>query len=156
MCTVIVHLSDIHYRRNWDENHGVVFRAFFKDLRKQVDLLGSTDVYLVLSGDLVKAGSDSESYNEFLSKFDSELIPLGIPKSHRICVPGNHDVSTKQIEDKKVDHEGVIAQGLDETDFNNYADNPSDVFKSKHNAYSAFESSFAEYITLKHSFTGSG
>jgi len=156
MCIAIVHLSDVHYRRNWDENHGVVFRVFFQDLRKQVELLGPIDVYLVLSGDVVKAGYDSESYNEFLSKFDAELTSLGISKSHRICVPGNHDVSTKQIKLKGVDHEGAISQGLSETLFNDYAVNPSDVFKTKFKEYSAFESSFADYKTLRPSLTGSG
>ncbi len=156
MRAAIVHLSDIHYRPNWDENHGVVFRAFFKDLRKQVELLGAIDVYLVLSGDVVKAGHDSASYEEISSMFDAELTSLNIPKSHRICVPGNHDVSTKQIEPKIVDHEGVVSQGLDETSFNDYSENPSDVFKSKFDAYSAFESRFADYVTLGASLTGNG
>jgi len=156
MSIAIVHLSDIHYRRNWDENHGVVFRAFFQDLRKQVELLGAIDVYIVLSGDVVQAGHDSDSYHEIFSKFDAELISLNIPKSHRICVPGNHDVSTKQIELKRVDHEGVVSQGLDETSFNDYSENPSDVFKSKFAEYRAFESRFAEYIALGTSLTGNG
>ncbi len=156
MRAAIVHLSDIHYRRNWDENHGVVFRAFFQDLRKQVDLLGAIDVYLVLSGDVVKAGHDSGSYDEITSKFDAELTSLNIPKSHRICVPGNHDVSTKQIELKRVDHEAVVSQGLDETSFNDYSENPSDVFESKFAAYSAFESRFAACAALGASPIGSG
>lgn len=156
MCIAIVHLSDIHYRRNWDENHEVVFRAFFTDLRKQMGRLEATDVYLVLSGDVVQAGHDSDSYNEFISKFDAELTSLGIPKSHRICVPGNHDVSTKQIEFKKVDHEGVVSQNLGEDQFNDYAENPSDVFKLKLEAYSSFESNFTDHRALGESFTGSG
>ena len=156
MSIAIVHLSDIHYRRNWDENHEVVFRAFFTDLRKQMERLETTDVYLVFSGDIVQAGHDSELYNEFISKFDTKLTSLDIPKSHRICVPGNHDVSTKQIELKKVDHEGVISQDLDENQFNDYAENPSDVFKSKLEAYSSFESNFTDHRALGESLTGSG
>lgn len=156
MHTAIVHLSDIHYRPNWDENHGVVFQAFFKDLHKQLELLKATNVYLVLSGDVVNAGHESKSYEEFLSKFDAELTPLGISKNRRICVPGNHDVSTKHIEIKRVDHEGVLSQGLNETSFNDYAENPSDVFKSKFDGYRAFESIFADYKTLSPSLTGNG
>jgi len=156
MRTAIVHLSDIHYRRNWDENHGVVFRAFFKDLRKQVKLLGSTNVYMVLSGDVVMAGQDADCYDEITSKFDAELTALNIPKSHRICVPGNHDVSTTQIEFNRVDHEGVVSQGLNESSFNDYTDKPLDVFESKFAEYRAFESRFADYVALGTSLTGSG
>lgn len=65
MSIAIVHLSDIHYRCNWDENHGAVFRAFFHDLRNQVEARKPKDVYLVLSGDVIQAGDNSESYNEF-------------------------------------------------------------------------------------------
>jgi hypothetical protein len=121
-----------------------------------VELLGAIDVYLVLSGDVVKAGHDSNSYDEFTSKFDAELTSLNIPKSHRICVPGNHDVSTKQIEPKRVDHEAVVSQGLDETSFNDYSENPADVFKSKFAEYSAFESRFAACEALGESRIGSG
>jgi predicted MPP superfamily phosphohydrolase len=156
MCKAIIHLSDIHYRRNWEENHGVVFRALFQDLRRQVELLGKMDIYLVLSGDVVIAGHDSACYDEIISKFDAELTSLNIPKSHRICVPGNHDVSIKQIKPNLVDHESVVSKGLDETAFNNYCENPSEVFKSKFAEYHAFESRFADYVTLGTSLTGNG
>lgn len=156
MSTAIVHLSDIHYRRNWDENHGVVFRAFFKDLSKQLDLIGATTVYLALSGDVVKAGDDAESYAEFLAKFDTELSNLGISKRQRICVPGNHDVATQQIELKRVDHEGVIAHALNESSFNDYSENPAEVFKSKFIQYQLFESAFADFTTLNSSVHGNG
>jgi predicted MPP superfamily phosphohydrolase len=154
--TAIVHLSDIHYRHKWDENHGVVFRALFQDLRKQLQLLEAKDVYLVLSGDVVNAGDNSDSYDEFTSKFDDELTSLKIQRSRRICVPGNHDISTKQIKLKKVDHEGVVSQNLEETSFNDYSENPSSVFKSKFKTYSDFESNFASYTTLGVSPIGCG
>lgn len=156
MSISIVHLSDIHYRPDWDENHGVVLKAFFQDLRKQIELLGSVDVYLVLSGDVVYAGNDRSSYNKFISKFDAELTALGIPKSKRISVPGNHDVSIEQIKSHRVDHEGVIDQCLDETSFNDYIQNPLEVFKSKFAAYSDFESQFTDFGSLRETLTGSG
>jgi predicted MPP superfamily phosphohydrolase len=152
----IVHLSDIHFRSNWDENHGVVFRAFFNDLSRQLEQIGPSNVYLVISGDVVMAGGESELYNDFLLKFDTELTKLGISKSHRICVPGNHDVSTKAIELRGIDHEGVIAQCLDETSFNDYTENPSAVFNSKFDNYRSFEAAFSDYNTVSHSPTGGG
>mgnify|MGYP002725830587 CR=1 FL=1 len=145
MSIAIVHLSDIHYRSKWDENHGVVFRAFFKDLHKQVELLEATDVYLALSGDVVKAGYDKEAYDELASKFDTELTSINIPKNHRICVPGNHDVSTVRIKSNDIDHEGVVSQGLDENNFNDYSENSADVFIAKFDEYRSFESNFADY-----------
>ena len=156
MSIAIVHLSDIHYRPDWDENHGVVFKAFFEDLRKQIKLLGSINVYLVLSGDIVYGGNDSSSYNGFISKFDNELKSLGISRSKRISVPGNHDVSIEQIERSRVDHEGAISQCLDEGAFNNYTENSADVFKRKFKAYSNFESKFTDFGSLREAVTGSG
>lgn len=156
MSTVIIHLSDIHYQRNWEENHGVVFNAFFIDLQKQLEELKPNDIYMVLSGDIVKAGHESAAYQEFASLFDLKLASINIHKSHRICVPGNHDVSTKQIENQIIDHEGVVSQLLNESRFNDYSENPSIVFRNKFSEYNKFESIFSDYSSINLPLLGNG
>lgn len=112
MDSIIIHLSDLHYREGWVEDHGVVLHSFFEDLSQQIDRIRNSNIYLAFSGDFVQAGTKSNLYSAMLLEFDSKLNSLNIPKSHRICVPGNHDISDEHIKEKFVDHEGVVAQGL--------------------------------------------
>jgi len=156
MNIAIIHLSDLHYRKDWIENHGIVLDMFFKDLAKQIQQIGSSNIYLAFSGDAVQAGHDTALYDEFLHQFDNKLNDMNIPKSRRICVPGNHDVSIKQITSISVDHEGVVSQGLDESRFNDYVSNPSNVFTDKFSQYGAFESRFVEFGALSSTKTGAG
>jgi predicted MPP superfamily phosphohydrolase len=93
MYKTLIHLSDLHFRKNWEEDQDVVLTGFFKDLGKQVESLDKSNVYIVFSGDVVLAGGKSELYDSFLSEFDKNLNRLGITRGQRICVPGNHDIS---------------------------------------------------------------
>ncbi|MFC1986170.1 metallophosphoesterase family protein [Chloroflexota bacterium] len=156
MNKVIVHLSDLHYRQGWVEEQGVVLNGFFKDLGDQLAKINNADYYLVFSGDIVQSGDDSNSYDEFIRVFDNKLTELGIPTSNRICVPGNHDVSTEMVNLNKVTHEGVISQRLDETGFNDYISDPSNILTSKFQKYSKFEQAFAEYGLSCPTITGTG
>lgn len=157
MNTAIIHLSDLHYRQDWIEGHGVVLGAFFKDLGQQIEHLKTSNVYLAFSGDIVQAGHNSELYDDFMRQFDSKLNDLNIPKSRRICVPGNHDVSIKRIEANVVEHEGVVGQGLNEIQFNDYIKSPSNVFFDKFSQYKNFESQFAGFGAFRNSaITGAG
>lgn len=155
MNKVIVHLSDFHYFHGWAEEHGVVLYGFFQDLSDQLSKLHDTEYYLVFSGDIVQSGDDSNSYNEFMNNFDDKLTKWGIPMSKRICVPGNHDVSTEIINLNKVAHEGVISQRLNEINFNDYISNPSNILTNKFQKYSEFEQAFAKF-GLSNSPTGAG
>lgn len=156
MNTVIVHLSDLHYRQNWIESQGVVLDAFFKNLSQQIEQLGKSNIYIAFSGDLVYAGDSPNIYEEFITHFDSKLNDLNIPKCHRICVPGNHDVSIKQIESRIVEHEGVVCQRLDERQFCDYVSNKSNIFSDKFLQYRAFEPHFADYGALSSTSGGAG
>src|SRR4030095_6293697 len=100
----IIHLSDFHYRENWEENQGVVLRSLFIDIERQIALSPKDTYYLVMSGDFVLAGDRNSLFQEVLDLFDKELNRLNIPKSNRFCVPGNHDIQRTFVEDKFVDH----------------------------------------------------
>ena len=73
MPIAIIHLSDLHYRHGPKDDQAVVFTAFFADLKRQVAHLGSSQIYLALSGDIVQCGENSLLYEKFAEKFDREL-----------------------------------------------------------------------------------
>lgn len=139
MKIAIIHLSDLHYRLNWEEDQGLVLEAFFKDLAKQLTSKKEYKFFLAFSGDIVLAGSKSELYSSFIEQFSSELDKINILKDQRICVPGNHDVSIDVVIEKHVEHEGVVAQKLNEKDFNDFISSHPDILEKKFNNYMNFE-----------------
>jgi len=153
---IIIHLSDLHYRENWEENQGVVLDGFFTDLRKQIENLDPRNVFIAFSGDVVLAGSNENMYTEFIKHFDEELNNLNIPRKQRICVPGNHDVSQKYIEDNFVEHEGVIIQKLSEKKFNDYISSKPKILNNKFNNYVEFERKFADLGVAENVLSGAG
>ncbi|MDD5701202.1 MAG: metallophosphoesterase [Dehalococcoidales bacterium] len=155
MNKVIVHLSDLHYRYGWIEEQGVVLSGFFEDLGTQLKKINNADYYLVFSGDIIQSGDDSDGYDAFFSYFDKNLTEIGIPVNNRICVPGNHDVSTEVVSLNKVVHEGVISQGMDETSFNDYIFKPN-ILTGKFQKYSKFEQAFAKFGLSSSKLTGAG
>lgn len=156
MKTVLIHLADFHYRKGWVEEQGVVLDEFFKDLKVQMEKFRNAVFYLIFSGDIVQAAATDELYDEFLKSFDSKLVDLGIDNDHRICVPGNHDLSRDVIKKKYIDHEGPISQNLEEGDFNNYIQEPSQVYIDKFAHYTNFEKKFAKYQTTCSRIYGQG
>lgn len=152
----IVHLSDLHFREHWEEEQGLVLRGFFEDLAEQMKRLNSADVFVAFSGDLVQEGGLTELYKRFLEQFDAELIKLKIPRSQRICVPGNHDVDRKAIQARWVEHEGIVQQNLDERGFNDYLETPNCLLNEKFSNYLAFEPQFADYGITTGALAGAG
>ena len=155
---VIIHLSDIHYRLNWEENQGVVLNAFWKDLGIQVSEIDKKNIYVVFSGDLVQAGGTITLYNHFLETFDSELTKLGIQKENRICVPGNHDISQEYIKNNDMEHDSIVNRNFSETDFNNYINRipAPNLLTQKFNNYISFQEKFAHYGLKIDNLTGNG
>jgi predicted MPP superfamily phosphohydrolase len=144
MAIAIIHLSDIHYLKGRPENHGVVLDSLFKDIKAQKSLLGDSKFYLAISGDIVQAGDSVDQFDEFFSYFEEELKALNIPKSHRICTPGNHDISRNAISKSMVEHEGIVSQAMPEAQFNDYISTPSNLLFGKFKNYLRFENIFAE------------
>jgi hypothetical protein len=138
-----IHLSDLHYRDNWEENQGIVLQEFFKDLKKQIDLAPSDEYYLIMSGDFVLAGEDIKLFDKVFNLFDSELVRLNISKFNRFCVPGNHDVERNFLEKKFVEHDAVVKRNMNEKEFNDYIQLPDNIFREKFHNYFSFTSKFS-------------
>ncbi len=153
----VIHLSDLHYRLNWHEDQGVVLSEFFTDLEKSIRNSDVDKLYLAFSGDIVQAGDKTELFTKFIEEFDSKLNALGITKSQRICVPGNHDVSTKIISDSLEAHQGIMSLELDETKFNNLLSRKSGaVLCEKFNEYLDFQEKFSDIGITRSSVSGAG
>lgn len=141
----MIHVSDLHYRLNWEENQEKVLNAFFKDVETQIKQLGLENILFVFSGDVVLAGGKENLYKEFLEKFGARLTQIGVIKDKIICIPGNHDVSKDYIESHFIDHNGIISQNLNEADFNSYVARNSGPLKDKFSNYEKFEAQFAKF-----------
>lgn len=156
MAIAIIHLSDFHNIVGCYENHRAVIDAFFVDLEKQIDNIDSKDVFIAFSGDIAQKGDDENQYSDFLSIFDERLNSLGITKLKRICVPGNHDLSQKWVNDNFIVHEGVVSQKLDETAFNEFVLKAPNILTEKFTIYRKFENKFAAFGVGSEKSTGSG
>ncbi len=157
MKTAIIHLSDYHHQQGREEDYGVVLDVFFRDLAQQISRLECSDIYMAFSGDFVHDASVDNAYNAFFNEFDSSLNSLGILKDHRICVPGNHDVSRSKLQSLLLEHEGIVSQNLSEHYFNDYVSNSQNVFTNKFSDYVEFEPRFSKIGAFYDSkITGAG
>ncbi|WP_196257909.1 metallophosphoesterase family protein [Pelagibacterium limicola] len=92
----ILHLSDLHIRKGWYEEQGVVLSSFIDDIRNANH---NEALVVIISGDLVQAGARAENYEE-ASKFISTLNELGLGKKNLVIAAGNHDVDSDYVNEK--------------------------------------------------------
>jgi predicted phosphodiesterase len=94
---LILHLSDIHFRKSeictvQDPNHNLR-NELVRDVKNQCLLLGAPDA-IIVSGDIAFAGEIDEF--SFATEWLSHLCEAcGCPMSSVFIVPGNHDVVRK-------------------------------------------------------------
>ena len=80
MKTVFIHLSDIHFKNNLEEDVNVILNAFFRDLKEQIKKIGNQNFYFILSGDLVYAAEEERIYSNF-AKIFIENLPESVTSS---------------------------------------------------------------------------
>lgn len=145
MKCAIIHIADIHYRKNEPEGVSTVLKAFIKDVTKQKQAFNDQDFFLAIVGDLVNAGDDIESYSNFIAEFNQEFDDIGLLKDFRILVPGNHDVQQNIIEQNLKDiQKNYVNVSTTEKKFNDFICN-KDFYEPKFENYELFESEFAKY-----------
>jgi len=109
-------------------------------LRKQKELLAGYKIYIAITGDIVFAGNDNESYSNFDSEFNQKLNDIGITKDFRLIVPGNHDIDQNIKVSKDKIHKNITY----EQTFNNFISDgkyQNDFFEN----YILFNLEFAKY-----------
>lgn len=157
MQTTLIHLSDLHFRNDWDEDLSLLLDGFFGDLRNQIKSLEKSNVFVIFSGDFVLRGGEKKLYDDFFRRFDKEFNILGISKNQRICVPGNHDVSQDIIKSDLINHDAVISSKLNEKNFNDYIHNPSkNILNKKFENYKNFEKKYAAIGVTSKLMSGGG
>lgn len=115
----VIHISDIHYEFNEPENQGLILNAFFSDLELQIESGNNENTYCIISGDLVYNGNSEKTYNDFYSDFITKLSKR-IPIQNIFCIPGNHDLNRKVIEDNLDEHDKILSKEFTETEFNDF------------------------------------
>jgi predicted MPP superfamily phosphohydrolase len=138
----IIHVADIHYRKDAPEGAASIVKAFLKDLKEQVETLQDYHIYIAITGDVVRAGSDIESYQAFITDMDFQLEAMGLPKDSRIVIPGNHDLDRALVRDKFAEYEEAQRRHTaDETSFNDFMSNPN-ILSDKFENFELFVSEF--------------
>lgn len=155
MEVAIIHIADIHFLENEPEGVSRVIKAFIRDLKDQVKKYSDYKLYLSITGDIVKEGQFSTSYDFFMKEFDEELNKIGLTKDVRMVVPGNHNLDRNIILKNKKGHlkrNSDIIQS--EKTFNNHISDDS-INNNLFENYLCFESDFAEF-NLNFKVTGNG
>ena len=116
MTTRLLHISDLHLRKDWHEEQGVVLRAFFDDLKTQITDIN--ELFVVFTGDILQEGSDPHAYQYFTNTFGEKLNELGIARQHLIVVPGNHDIDRAYTKRKYALLKGLQERKVTEREFN--------------------------------------
>lgn len=105
----------------------------------------------------MREGANSEHYSTFKENFATALDSAGYPRDHRICSPGNHDISQAALEPLLLMQKGAISEIKDEETFNNQLPQLSDlIFSQKFENYVSCEAKFAKYTCCHSGLGGAG
>ena len=155
MVTTIVHISDLHLRKNWHEEQGFVLREFFDDLKTQIN--DFNDVVAIFTGDILQEGSDPNDYQYFNDTFKEKLCELGITRQRIIAVPGNHDIDREYTKNNYTILKGLQERRVLETAFNEsvYGDQ-FELLRSKFLPFLKWQESATDLPLTNMSFGGKG
>jgi predicted MPP superfamily phosphohydrolase len=139
----IIHVADIHYRKDAPEGASSIMKAFLEDLRKQMNALPNHKFYITFVGDIVRKGEDFNSFEAFIHEMDGQLKEIGLEKDKRIIVPGNHDLNRLAIEKDFEDITQAYDQhAVEEEKFNDFM-NSSTLLTGHFSNYEKFIRQFA-------------
>ena len=155
MSTTIVHLSDLHYQIDRPEGVNRVLDVFLSDLKAV--LQGHQNIYMAFTGDFAWDADFPGVYKE-IGKYITRICnETGIPIAHRLCVPGNHDVSQSSVKKVLVPRIASINALLNEDVFNDNFNHLSETyFASELKEYRLFEQEFFGLGACGHSVAGQG
>lgn len=141
----IVHVADIHYRKEAPEGASSIIKAFIDDLKVQIKDLSDYQFSIAMTGDIVQAGADVGSYEAVIAELDDQLTAMGIPKNARMVVPGNHDIDRKLVEDNYDEYMAFHDKHTKtEPEFNNFMSNHNRLYDKFEN-YELFVSGFSKH-----------
>lgn len=133
----VIHVSDIHYENNEPENQGLIINSFFFDLENKLDRSNKENTFCIISGDLVNKGNSEMIYNSFYKYFILRLLNF-VPITNIYCTPGNHDLNRNIIQENFEEHERLINENKNETQFNDFLKSQNNLFVRKFDFYKNF------------------
>lgn len=153
MKITFLHVSDLHYRPDWDEEVELVFRQFAIDV--SAELPKRENVYMVFSGDFVFSGSNGAAYDALLNRLEAVLS--GVPPDRRIAVPGNHDVSREAFKASVTARQGALGAMSSEKLFNENLDHLASTYMAEaFSNYLKAENRFAKFGACQNGLAGQG
>lgn len=139
----IVHFTDLHFKKANPFQHDLI-RALNTDLRIERSRGLSPD-FVLFSGDLVHNPDDPGIYSAFERDVMTPILHiLGLSPNRTIICPGNHDISQKGMEQRKLIYDALHNKGLDQSslakhrssaDFTSYCRHISEGFFSISNQF---------------------
>ena len=140
----IVHVADIHYRKDAPEGASSIVKAFLEDVREQIKSLPGYQFFIAFAGDIAHAAGEPGSYESFIEEVDVRLTEMGLTKNARVLVPGNHDLDRTLVASSPDDHLAIFNEHTTtESDFNDFMCTPNALHEKFEN-YGLFLSDFAE------------
>jgi len=145
----IIHLSDIHFSKEKQENFNLLFeKPFVNDLKsfhneKQID-------FIVVTGDLIDKGGISfdgiNAYKPFESDFIKPICDaVSLNKENFIFIPGNHDINTNSVDEY---YESGLIEKLNSIEkVNDFIKNNGDINKQGIVRMKEFYSFMSEYYS---------
>ncbi len=126
----IIHISDIHFDKNEPENQGLIINSFFNDLEENRSNLSKESTYCIITGDIVKAGSNEIIYNSFFEDFIVRLSKF-VHIQNIYCLPGNHDLNRNIVENNLDTHNEAISKKYSESEFNDFIKSDDNILLKK-------------------------
>ena len=155
MPTTILHISDLHLRKNWHEEQGLVLREFFLDLKTQIN--ENKKLFAIFTGDILHEGSDRHAYQYFSDTFAENLTALNITRERLIVVPGNHDIDREYTKTNFTLLKALQEKKTTETLFNDTVyDNHYSLLHSKFLPFLEWQHSISDWSLTPGSFCGRG
>ena len=93
----IIHIADIHYKKEEPEGASLVIKAFIQDLKKQKESFADYRLYIVIAGDIISAGEDSEAYEKFSGEIDKELNKAGLVRDIGSLIATTNMISVRVL-----------------------------------------------------------
>jgi predicted MPP superfamily phosphohydrolase len=110
----ILHLSDMHFTRRERAEWSEVWGSFQADLKTECADDKVPD-FVVFTGDFAYSADETSVYCDAMDKLVQTCVNIGVPESHIVICPGNHDISQKWVSGHRSTLDGFREAALSRT-----------------------------------------
>ena len=116
----ILHLSDLHFSKEKENDILIVKEALLKDLKELKRTEGFSPDIVLFTGDLVQAGDDDEFKYAYKFLFEPLLKEIELDRDFLVITPGNHDIQRDDIDE--IVEKGLASSLVDKPSLNKFLD----------------------------------